>query len=65
MQGSMRRSMMHAIETGHCLLGLKGFRDYYSNIFHRAIRFRLTPNAATNVVEHMGVEWADNMKAVV
>jgi hypothetical protein len=57
--------MMHAIETGHCLLGLKGFRDYYSNIFHRAIRFRLTPNAATNVVEHMGVEWADNMKAVV
>jgi hypothetical protein len=66
MQGSMGRSMMQAIEAGHCMLGLNGCRDYYGNYIPSRDQVQAgTKGSYEFVVEHMGSEWADNMKAVL
>lgn len=65
MQGSMGRSMMHAIEAGHCLLGLNDCRDYYGN--HIPSRDQVqsgTKGSYEHVVERMGKDWAGKMREV-
>ena len=66
LQGSYGRSMMHAIECGHCLLGRRDHRDYYGN--HIPSRDQVqagTKGSHSFVVERMGKAWADKMEEVM
>ena len=65
LQGSMGRSMMHAIEAGHCLLGRNDCRDYYQN--HIPSRDQIqsgTKGSFNYVVERMGRSWARKMREI-
>lgn len=65
LQGSYGRSMMHAIECGHCMLGRNDCRDYYGN--HIPSRDQVqagTKGSYEFVVERMGKAWADKMQEV-
>jgi len=58
-QGSYGRSMMHAIESGACMLGLVPARDAYGNrIPARAEVEEGTKGSRQFVVDQMGEEWA-------
>ena len=57
--------MMQAIEAGHCLLGLKGFRDYYSNYIPSRDQVGGSEGSYKFVAERSGKAWADEMREVV
>lgn len=59
-QGSFGRTMMEAIESGKCLLGLSSARDYYGNrIPSRDEVKQGTKGSLDFVVQHSGQEFAD------
>ena len=58
--------MMQAIESGHCLLGLNGCRDYYQNYIPSRDQVQVgTKGSYKFVSEHMGSEWAEKMNEVM
>jgi hypothetical protein len=62
LQGSYGRTMMAAIESGHCMLGRDQARDYYGNtIPSRDDVQKGTKGSYQYVVKHAGLEWADLM----
>jgi len=64
-QGSMGRSMMRAIEAGHCMLGLEATKNYYgANIPSRTDVLPSTLGSREWVVNHMGEEWAQMIEGV-
>jgi hypothetical protein len=65
LQGSYGRTMMDAINSGHCLLGLKDARDYWGN--HIPSRLQVkdgTKGSWEYVKQHNGVVWANQMAGV-
>jgi uncharacterized cupin superfamily protein len=65
MQGSMGRAMMGAINSGHCLLGTKQFRDYYGNPIPSRDQVKEgTKGSIDYVIDAMGEDWAINMSEV-
>lgn len=65
MQGSYGRTMMDAIKSGHCLLGVRDYTDYYGN--HVPSRDQVvngTVGSMQFVIDQMGSEWADVMGSV-
>lgn len=65
MQGSYGRTMMDAIQSGCCLLGLKDARDYWGN--HIPSRLQVVDGTVGSwefVKNRMGVEWATTMAGV-
>lgn len=65
MQGSYGRAMMDAIKSGHCLLGVKDYTDYYGN--HVPSRDQVvngTVGSMQFVIDQMGADWADAMGSV-
>lgn len=62
MQGSMGRSMMEAITSGHCLLGTKEFRDYYGNPVPSRHQVQAgTKGSFEFVIDQQGQDWANDM----
>ena len=62
LQGSFGRTMMGAIDSGHCLLGKTSARDYYGNWIPS--RFDVKPGTKGSfdfVASNMGDEWAAHM----
>jgi hypothetical protein len=62
MQGSYGRTMMDAIRTGCCMLGIHRAQDYYGNTIPS--RDDVEPGTYGSyeyVIEMQGQEWADNM----
>ena len=65
LQGSYGRAMMHAIESGCCLLGKAGESDYYGNYIPSRDEVKEgTKGSYEFVADAMGAEWADDMAAV-
>jgi len=65
LQGSYGRTMMDAIKAGRCLLGTKGFKDYYGNyVPSRTEVLAGTKGSYQFVCEQCGQEWADFMAEV-
>jgi hypothetical protein len=65
MQGSYGRTMMDAIKSGYCLLGLKAYNDYWGN--HIPSRLQVVDGTVGSwefVKNHMGIEWATTMAGV-
>lgn len=65
LQGSYGRAMMDAIKSGHCLLGVKDYTDYYGN--HVPSRDQVvngTVGSMQFVIDQMGADWADAMGSV-
>lgn len=65
MQGSYGRAMMDAIKSGHCLLGVNDYTDYYGN--HVPSRDQVvngTVGSIQFVINQMGADWADAMGSV-
>lgn len=64
-QGSYGRSMMDAIESGVCMLGLNAARDYWGNrIPNRSEVQEGTKGSRGFVVERSGEEWAVMLEGV-
>lgn len=64
LQGSFGRTMMGAIESGHCMLGFTSCRDYWGNtVPGRDDVQEGTKGSYGFVAEAMGDEWADLMQA--
>jgi hypothetical protein len=62
MQGSYGRTMMDAIKSGCCMLGVHRAQDYYGNTIPS--RDDVEPGTFGSyeyVIEMQGQEWADNM----
>ena len=60
LQGSYGRTMMDAIEGGHCVLGREGVRDYWGNYIPS--RFEVlegTKGSVEFVADQYGDAWAD------
>jgi hypothetical protein len=58
MQGSVGRGMMDMIESGKCMLGKVGHRDYYGNYIPARGEVRPgTKGSPEFVSERMGAEW--------
>ena len=65
LQGSYGRTMMAAIESGHCMLGTSRARDYYGNtIPSRDDVVEGTKGSRQYVAAANGEEWAAAMEAV-
>ena len=65
LQGSYGRAMMGAIEDGYCMLGRKGFRDYYGNyIPSRGEVQDGTKGSVGYVFHNNGEHWAAMMAEV-
>lgn len=65
LQGSYGRTMMYAIKSGKCLLGVKDYTDYYGN--HVPSRDQVvdgTVGSMQFVINQMGPDWADAMGSV-
>jgi hypothetical protein len=63
LQGSYGRTMMGAIESGHCMLGLIGSRDYWGGrIPSRTDVKEGTKGSRSFVAEHHGEDWAAAME---
>jgi hypothetical protein len=65
MQGSYGRTMMDAIKSGHCLLGVSDCTDYWGN--HVPSRDQVvegTVGSMQFVIDNMGADWADQMGSV-
>ena len=64
LQGSYGRTMMGAIESGHCVLGRNSARDYWGNrIPARDEVMPGTKGSVEYVAERMGAEWAEAIAA--
>ena len=62
MQGSYGRAMMDAINSGHCLLGLKSASDYWGNTIPSRLQVQDgTKGSWEDVKQHNGVVWANKM----
>ena len=62
LQGSYGRTMMDAISSGDCMLGVHDARDYYGN--HIPSRDQVqegTKGSYEFVIARRGQEWADRM----
>lgn len=65
LQGSYGRSMMYAIEAGHCLLGRTMAHDAYGNRIPSRDQVEAgTKGSFDYVVERMGEEWATRISEV-
>ena len=65
LQGSYGRTMMGAIESGSCLLGKGGFRDYWGNYIPSRDQVKTgTKGSYEFVADRMGDEYAEMMAAV-
>lgn len=63
--GRVGRAMAEALSAGRCMLGVSGCNDYYGAFIPgRAAVVPGTKGSYEFVVEHSGLEWADQMKAV-
>ena len=64
-QGSYGRTMMAAIESGHCLLGLSAFSDFYGS--HIPSRTEVAPGSKGSreyVARLHGKAWATTFEAI-
>jgi hypothetical protein len=64
-QGSYGRTMMAAIDSGHCLLGLSSFSDFYGS--HIPSRIEVASGSKGSreyVVRLQGEEWAATMESI-
>jgi len=60
LQGSYGRTMMDAIEGGHCVLGREGVRDYWGNYIPSRFEVKSgTKGSVEFVADHYGDKWAD------
>jgi hypothetical protein len=65
MQGSYGRACMDMIESGRCLLGLEGHRDYWGNYVPSRSEVKPgTKGSRAYVVERAGEAWAVEMEKV-
>jgi hypothetical protein len=65
MEGSMGRSAMAALESGACMLGTKGCKDYWGNyVPSRSEVAEGTKGSPQLVIEQNGQEWHDALVAV-
>lgn len=65
LQGSYGRSMMEAIESGKCLLGLKSASDYWGNVIPSRLQVKDgTKGSWEYVKQRNGVVWANQMAGV-
>lgn len=65
LQGSYGRAMMEAIESGSCMLGESGTRDYWGNYVPSRTEVKAgTKGSYDFVVNVRGAEWADAMAKV-
>ena len=63
LQGSFGRVMMDAIESGRCLLGAKGARDYWGNYIPSREQVKEgTKGSASFVKECGGADWLEMME---
>jgi hypothetical protein len=64
-QGSYGREMMAAIESGRCLLGREGARDYWGNYIPSRDQVKAgTKGSRSYVRQAMGESWARKIAAV-
>ena len=64
-QGRYGRTMMAAIESGHCLLGLTSFSDFYgSPIPSRTEVASGSKGSREYVARHRGEEWAATIESI-
>lgn len=64
-QGSVGRSMMDAIKSGRCMLGLAAARDYWGNVIPGRDDVQAgTKGSRDYVAKLRGEEWAAEMEAV-
>ena len=65
LQGSYGRTMMDAIESGKCLLGLKSASDYWGNVIPSRLQVKDgTKGSWEYVKQRNGVVWANKMAGV-
>lgn len=65
LQGSYGRTMMDAIESGKCLLGLKAASDYWGNVIPSRLQVKDgTKGSWEYVKQRNGVVWANKMAGV-
>lgn len=65
LQGSYGRTMMEAIESGKCLLGLKSASDYWGNVIPSRLQVKDgTKGSWEYVKQRNGVVWANKMAGV-
>jgi len=65
LQGSYGRTMMEAIESGRCLLGKTGARDYYGNYIPSRDEVKEGTKGSISYVEaEMGGDWLFEMENV-
>lgn len=65
LQGSYGRTMMEAIESGKCLLGLKSANDYWGNTIPSRLQVKDgTKGSWEYVKQRNGVVWANKMAGV-
>lgn len=65
LQGSYGRAMMGAIDSGRCMLGTSGARDYWGNYIPSRDEVKEgTKGSRQYVVDRMGEEWAAAMEGV-
>ena len=65
LQGSYGRTMMDAIESGKCLLGLKSASDYWGNRIPSRLQVKDgTKGSWEYVKQRNGVVWANKMAGV-
>ena len=65
LQGSYGRTMMGAINSGHCMLGTKPCLDYWGNRIPS--RFEVqegTKGSRGYVISHRGEDWATMLEGV-
>lgn len=62
LQGSFGRAMMDAIESGRCLLGAKGARDYWGNYIPAREQVKEgTKGSPSFVAGRCGTDWLEMM----
>lgn len=65
LQGSYGRTMMEAIESGACLLGKTGARDYWGNYIPSRDEVQEgTKGSISYVQDRMGADWLFEMENV-
>ena len=63
LQGSYGRSMMDAINSGHCLLGTSRAKDYWGNVIPSRDDVKQGTKGSIGFVEaHMGNDWLYEME---
>lgn len=63
LQGSFGRDMMHAIESGFCMLGTERARDYWGNVIPSRYDVKEGTKGSRDYVARLhGEEWASAME---